>query len=222
MGFHERLLFSRGVLHFLSQLRPKTDRTVCRRIQTNLNTDSLPSPQKVSGSYREYIGRSDRVKGVFHPLFFDGPLFGIPDFAYNLPHGKNSPVFLLRQSRKRVKSLVSNDFIYNELRWRRNQYICCPNQRVSIHRPELGATLEIVTFLNQYVIRTDAAKATLAVAVYSFTTKRLAHPKVDGVELSKSNVLMIGPHRHQPGPAGPKHCPSAGHSGCSPLRTPRP
>lgn len=66
---------------------------------------------------------------------------------------------------------------------------------VSIHRPELGgsaAPQEIVAFLNQYVIGQSAAKETLAVAVYNHY-KRLAHPKVDGVELSKSNVLMIGP-----------------------------
>lgn len=99
-----------------------------------------------------------------------------------------------------VKSLVSNgDFcICDEctlLAAESMHLLPKPGEVVSIHRPELGGSAtpqEIVTFLNQYVIGQDAAKATLAVAVYNHY-KRLAHPKVDGVELSKSNVLMIGP-----------------------------
>ena len=51
---------------------------------------------------------------------------------------------------------------------------------------------EIVTFLDDYVVGQTQAKETLAIAVHNHY-KRLRHPKHEGVELSKSNVLMVGP-----------------------------
>lgn len=51
---------------------------------------------------------------------------------------------------------------------------------------------EIKVFLDDYVIGQDHAKEVLSVAVYGHY-KRLANPVVEGVELEKSNVLMIGP-----------------------------
>ncbi|WP_027008596.1 ATP-dependent Clp protease ATP-binding subunit ClpX [Conchiformibius kuhniae] len=52
---------------------------------------------------------------------------------------------------------------------------------------------EIVAQLNDYVVKQDAAKKALAVAVYNHY-KRLRHPQENGaVELSKSNILFIGP-----------------------------
>lgn len=65
----------------------------------------------------------------------------------------------------------------------------------SIENPSVDRCVtprEIVNFLNEYVVGQDDAKETLAVAV-SNHYKRLRHPKHNGVELSKSNVLMIGP-----------------------------
>lgn len=51
---------------------------------------------------------------------------------------------------------------------------------------------EIVKFLDDYVVGQAQAKETLAIAVHNHY-KRLRHPKHGGVELSKSNVLMVGP-----------------------------
>lgn len=52
---------------------------------------------------------------------------------------------------------------------------------------------QIVAQLNEHVVGQEEAKKALAVAVYNHY-KRLAHPKEDGkVELSKSNILLIGP-----------------------------
>ncbi|RRD90971.1 ATP-dependent Clp protease ATP-binding subunit ClpX [Conchiformibius steedae] len=52
---------------------------------------------------------------------------------------------------------------------------------------------EIVAQLNDHVIGQETAKKALAVAVYNHY-KRLRHPQEDGkVELSKSNILLIGP-----------------------------
>jgi len=67
------------------------------------------------------------------------------------------------------------------------------NARASI-RNELPTPAEIKAFLDQYVIGQDQPKRVLAVAVYNHY-KRLRHGTVKGddVELSKSNILLIGP-----------------------------
>ena len=64
-------------------------------------------------------------------------------------------------------------------------------------RSDLPVPTEIKAILDQYVIGQDVAKRTLAVAVYNHY-KRLRHmgngaAKEAGVELSKSNILLIGP-----------------------------
>jgi ATP-dependent Clp protease ATP-binding subunit ClpX len=51
---------------------------------------------------------------------------------------------------------------------------------------------EIVGFLDQYVIGQDLAKRALSVAVYNHY-KRVQDRDTDGVELQKSNILMVGP-----------------------------
>ena len=52
---------------------------------------------------------------------------------------------------------------------------------------------EIKEFLDEYIIGQEQAKKILAVAVYNHY-KRINHiPEADGVELQKSNILMIGP-----------------------------
>ncbi len=54
---------------------------------------------------------------------------------------------------------------------------------------------EIKAFLDEYVIGQDEAKKTLSVAVYNHYKRVLAGAGVsgDGVELQKSNILMLGP-----------------------------
>lgn len=51
---------------------------------------------------------------------------------------------------------------------------------------------EIKAHLDQYVIGQDDAKKSLAVAVYNHY-KRINYPKKSDVELSKSNILLLGP-----------------------------
>ncbi|HIF0210340.1 TPA: ATP-dependent Clp protease ATP-binding subunit ClpX [Legionella pneumophila] len=51
---------------------------------------------------------------------------------------------------------------------------------------------EISNFLDEYVIGQQHAKKVLSVAVYNHY-KRLQHKSEDGVELGKSNILLIGP-----------------------------
>lgn len=63
-------------------------------------------------------------------------------------------------------------------------------------KSDLPVPTEIKTILDQYVIGQDAAKRTLSVAVYNHY-KRLKHMGAnagkDDVELTKSNILLIGP-----------------------------
>lgn len=52
---------------------------------------------------------------------------------------------------------------------------------------------EIKEFLDEYVIGQDAAKKTLAVAVYNHYKRVTGISEDDGVELQKSNIIMVGP-----------------------------
>ncbi|MGB3291226.1 MAG: ATP-dependent Clp protease ATP-binding subunit ClpX [Burkholderiaceae bacterium] len=61
-------------------------------------------------------------------------------------------------------------------------------------RNELPTPHEIKAFLDGYVIGQDIPKRNLAVAVYNhYKRLRYGEAKDDGVELSKSNILLIGP-----------------------------
>lgn len=61
-------------------------------------------------------------------------------------------------------------------------------------KSDLPTPKEISTILDQYVIGQDSAKRILAVAVYNHY-KRLRHSTrtADDVEISKSNILLVGP-----------------------------
>ena len=58
---------------------------------------------------------------------------------------------------------------------------------------KVPAPERIVSLLNQYVIGQERAKKVLAVAVYNHYKRVNAGDRVDGVELEKSNIMMIGP-----------------------------
>ena len=53
--------------------------------------------------------------------------------------------------------------------------------------------VEIKNFLDEYVIGQEDAKKVLAVAVYNHYKRVLSQKEDDGVELQKSNIIMIGP-----------------------------
>ena len=57
----------------------------------------------------------------------------------------------------------------------------------------LPAPMRIREQLDQYVIGQDRAKKVLAVAVYNHYKRIQAGLEVDGVELQKSNILLLGP-----------------------------
>ncbi len=58
---------------------------------------------------------------------------------------------------------------------------------------ELPKPREIFDFLGQYVVGQEAAKRALSVAVYNHYKRVRAGSKADDIEISKSNVLFIGP-----------------------------
>lgn len=58
---------------------------------------------------------------------------------------------------------------------------------------ELPKPKEIKEVLDEYVIGQEKAKKILAVAVYNHYKRLRSQPKKDDVELSKSNILLIGP-----------------------------
>ena len=64
------------------------------------------------------------------------------------------------------------------------------------NKVEIPKPKEIKAYLDQYVIGQDRAKKMLSVAVYNHY-KRILHnvvdPVDDGVELEKSNILLVGP-----------------------------
>ena len=62
-------------------------------------------------------------------------------------------------------------------------------------KSDLPVPIEIKTTLDQYVIGQESAKRTLSVAVYNHykRLKYIGSVKTDEVELTKSNILLIGP-----------------------------
>lgn len=103
---------------------------------------------------------------------------------------------------KQVRKLIAGPGVYicdeciglcNEILMEDNaQFSSAPQPHDGLPRPS-----EIVQFLDKYVIGQDAAKRALAVAVYNhykrIEAENSSYPGSIDVELSKSNILMLGP-----------------------------
>ena len=63
---------------------------------------------------------------------------------------------------------------------------------LSISLENLPKPKQINTFLNQYVIGQEEAKRFLSVAVYNHYKRILQKKNNDGVEIEKSNIIMVG------------------------------
>lgn len=62
-----------------------------------------------------------------------------------------------------------------------------------LKREDLPRPIEIKEFLDSYVIGQDDAKRFLSVAVYNHYKRLLQQEDSDGVEIEKSNIIMVGP-----------------------------
>ncbi len=67
------------------------------------------------------------------------------------------------------------------------------NHPTNENKPNLPTPHEIKSVLDEYVIGQDYAKRALAVAVYNHYKRLYSKTAKDDVELSKSNILLIGP-----------------------------
>ncbi len=83
---------------------------------------------------------------------------------------------------------LCNDIINEESRDATKTMVEQPNTL-----PRLPAPAEIRKTLDEYVIGQTMAKKALSVAVYNHYKRLRNHTKSDDVELSKSNILLIGP-----------------------------
>jgi ATP-dependent Clp protease ATP-binding subunit ClpX len=77
---------------------------------------------------------------------------------------------------------LCNDIIREELQ-----------EKAGVARSHLPKPKEILEVLDQYVIGQPRAKKTLSVAVYNHYKRIESRAKNDEIELSKSNILLIGP-----------------------------
>jgi ATP-dependent Clp protease ATP-binding subunit ClpX len=77
---------------------------------------------------------------------------------------------------------LCNDIIREELQ-----------EKAGVARSHLPKPKEILDVLDQYVIGQPRAKKTLSVAVYNHYKRIESRAKNDDIELSKSNILLIGP-----------------------------
>ncbi|MEY3384800.1 MAG: hypothetical protein RLZ38_301, partial [Actinomycetota bacterium] len=102
------------------------------------------------------------------------------------------------KTQKQVKKLIAGPGVYicDECIDLCNEIILDElNETSSLGLAELPKPQEIFEFLDQYVIGQDQAKKSLSVAVYNHY-KRVQSGDVrrdDGIELSKSNILILGP-----------------------------
>ncbi|MDK2820996.1 MAG: ATP-dependent Clp protease ATP-binding subunit ClpX [Clostridia bacterium] len=67
------------------------------------------------------------------------------------------------------------------------------SEDMNLEMGDLPKPKEMREILDQYVIGQDAAKKTLAVAVYNHYKRINLGQKLDDVELQKSNIIMMGP-----------------------------
>ena len=107
------------------------------------------------------------------------------------------------KSQKQVKKLIAGSGVYicSECVEICNEIIAeelGDEQSGSFSLESLPKPAEINAFLNEYVIGQDAAKRTLAVAVYNHYKRVRAQSRPqreleDDVEIGKSNILLLGP-----------------------------
>lgn len=99
------------------------------------------------------------------------------------------------KGQKEVKKLIAGPAVYvcDECVVLCNGIIAEESDKKIVERPPLPTPHEIKAFLDKYVIGQFDAKKTLSVAVYNHYKRINAKNDAHQTEISKSNVLLIGP-----------------------------
>ena len=91
---------------------------------------------------------------------------------------------------------LCNDILSNEVEHRKSADASQHKPLNPVPKTDSGKSVpkprEIVSFLDGYVVGQETAKKALSVAVYNHY-KRVSEKNTDGVELQKSNILLVGP-----------------------------
>lgn len=91
---------------------------------------------------------------------------------------------------------LCNDILSNEVEHRKSSDSAHHKPLNPVPKADAGKSVpkprEIVSFLDGYVVGQETAKKALSVAVYNHY-KRISEKHSDGVELQKSNILLVGP-----------------------------
>jgi len=108
-------------------------------------------------------------------------------------------LLLLPEAQDAVAKLISSPGDHTRVHLRRVRGVCNGildeerTERAPASQAKLPRPAEIKTFLDQYVVGQDQAKKKLAVAVYNHYKRNILTRIRSDVELTKSNILLIGP-----------------------------
>ncbi|MFS8524914.1 MAG: ClpX C4-type zinc finger protein, partial [Limnochordales bacterium] len=100
------------------------------------------------------------------------------------------------KSQKQVKKLIAGPGVYicDECIELCNEIIEEEmHDEIDVELGNVPRPKEIKEILDQYVVGQEAAKKSLAVAVYNHYKRINAGVRADDVELQKSNILLLGP-----------------------------
>ncbi|MBQ8099769.1 MAG: ATP-dependent Clp protease ATP-binding subunit ClpX [Paludibacteraceae bacterium] len=89
--------------------------------------------------------------------------------------------------------LQQGNLILQEMGWTQPVKEAKKEEDKALDMDSLPKPEQIKTFLDQYVIGQDEAKRFLSVAVYNHYKRLLQPVSEDGVEIEKSNIILVGP-----------------------------